>query len=71
MNIKNIDKITDQELKLFFTTEDANKLPNKGIIGYLKKYILSGNKDFTVGEKINKVEKTTMKIVVDRWIKSV
>jgi len=64
-------KLTDSELKSLFTTENTEDLSDDGIVGEIKRYILSGKRDFTMGKKINEIEKLTMMIVVSRWLKSV
>ena len=68
---KYLEKLTDNELKSLFTTENTEDLSDDGIVGEIKRYILSGKRDFTMGEKINEIERMTMMIVVDRWLKSV
>jgi hypothetical protein len=68
---KYLEKLTDSELKSLFTTENTEDLSDDGIVGEIKQYILSGKRDFTMGKKINEIEKLTMLIVVDRWLKSV
>jgi hypothetical protein len=68
---KYLEKLTDSELKSLFTTENTEDLSDDGIVGEIKRYILSGKRDFTIGKKINEIEKLTMLIVVDRWLKSV
>lgn len=69
LNIKYLEQLTDKELKSFFTIEHIESLSDDGIVGEIKKYILSGKKDYTMGAKINQVEKLTIKIVLDRWLK--
>jgi len=68
---KYLEKLTDSELKSLFTTENTEDLSDDGIVGDVKRYILSGKRDFTMGKKINEIEKLTMLIVIDRWLKSV
>ena len=68
---KYLEKLTDSELKSLFTTENTKDLSDDGIVAEIKRYILSGKRDFTMNEKINEIEKMTMLIVVDRWLKSV
>lgn len=65
-----LEKLTDNELKTFFNVENIEDLSDEGTIGEVKRYILSGKKDFTMGEKINDIEKETMLIIVERWLKS-
>ena len=77
MNISNIidskylEKLTDCELKSLFTIENTEDLSDDGIVGEVKRYILSEKRDFTMGKKINEIEKIAIQIVVDRWLKSV
>lgn len=68
---KYLEKMTDSELKSLFTTENTEDLSGDGIVGEIKRYILSGKRDFTMGKKINEIERMAMLIVVDRWLKSV
>jgi hypothetical protein len=71
LDSKYLEKLSDSELKSLFTTENTKDLSDNGIVGEIKRYILSGKKDFSMSKKINEIEKMTMLIVVDRWLKLV
>jgi hypothetical protein len=70
IDIKYLEKLTDSELKSFFITENTEDFSDDGRIGEIKRYILSGKQNFTMGEKINKIERLAILVVVDRWLNS-
>ncbi len=71
MDKEYLEQLSDSELESLFTVEDVEDLPDSGIIGNVKNYILLGKKDFTLGKRINEIEAITMRIVVNRWLKMV
>lgn len=71
MKFEKLNDLTDQELKSLFVVEEFNRLPDTGLIGEIKQYLLSGKDDYTMDEKFNLMEKHLINIVVNKWIKLV
>ncbi len=61
-----IEKLSNEELKTFFTSEEIIDPSNPKI---LQDYILQGKDDFTMGERINHIEKIAMLVITERFIK--
>lgn len=69
VNKKNLEILTDKELKILCTVEDTMDLSDDGIIGELKRFILIGKDEFTMGDRIDHIEDVVKSIIVDRWLK--
>jgi len=55
--------LSNSEIKLCFTTEDRNKFPSP-----VKEFVDGGKDTFTMGNRINRVEKLMMNIIIDRFL---
>jgi len=55
--------LSNSEIKLCFTTEDINKFPSP-----VKEFVEGGKDTFTMSNRINRVEKLLMNIIVDRFL---
>lgn len=64
MDIKTeLEKLTNDQMRLLFITEETKKLPSP-----FKEYILEGKKDYSMGKRINEIEKISIDIVIKRFI---
>lgn len=63
LDIKDLVHLTDTQLLEFCNCESTDKLSDS----VLKEYILAGRETFTMGERINHLEKLTMIIIVERF----
>jgi hypothetical protein len=52
-----IRSLSEKDKILLFTMENYKDLPDSGLLGDLKKWISDGEKNFTLGKKINKIER--------------
>lgn len=66
MGIKkeDLEHLTSNEIKQSYLTDDVEMLPNP-----IKDYVIAGKLDFTMGNRLNRVEKLLNLIVVERFIK--
>lgn len=60
-----IENLTNEELRVFFFTENIEDSRTPAII---KDYVLQGKETFSMGERINEVEKIIMTVVTERFI---
>lgn len=60
---KDLEHLTSEQIKEFFTSDDKRKL-----ISPIKEYIEGGEDNFSIGNRVNRVEKILTLIVMDRFI---
>ena len=63
MKTKDLEHLSNKDLKKIFTEEDYKKLPSPA-----KEFIALGKDNFTIGTKFNRVERIAMQVVVRRFI---
>ena len=62
MRKEDLEHLTNQELRDFYTEEDFKKLPSP-----IKEYALAGEPTREIGPRLNEVEKIISQIVIERF----
>lgn len=66
INMSDIEKLSNDELRVFFLAEDIEDPRTPFVI---QNYVLQGKETFTMGDRINEVEKLIMTVITDRFVK--